>query len=1152
MNDVIVAGSGGGCFRAGTQVQLEGGKTISIEKIAVGDSVIAFDEHGNLHLAKVLKVHYHADPQPIMRVKYWRGEMSGVTPNHWVVNQYDAFAEIGRLTSEDALVDGMGHLRPIISAEIIGFEPVWNLTVETHHTFIADGIRVHNGGHRERFPVVTGSGGGGSRKGGGRAPREAPDTLQSKAMVSILDLIGEGRIGGLVDGAKSIFFDDTPLVSAAGTSNFGGVTWEAREGTPDQLPIQGFGQIETPYNISVKVTKNSPVVGTITNPNADRVRCVITIPSLWKQDMNTGDVNGTSVSYSFEVSVNGGPYSVLEAFTLKGKSRSRYQRSHTFALPKTGPGGIPATVWSIRMLRLTDDSTSQALSNETWFDTYVEIVDSKLSYPNSALVGVTIDSEQFSHIPTRSYLVKGLYVQVPQNYDPATRTYSGVWSGAFKIAITSNPAWILYDLLTNERYGLGRWIKPNMVNKAALYQIGKYCDEPVPDGFGGTEPRFRINTAIQAQGEAYKLIADICSVFRGMAFWSGSMVGFMQDSPTDPSMIYSQANVVDGMFNYTGSAKKDRYTVVLVQWNDPDRNYKRMIEYVEDEELVSRFGVRKVETIAFGCTSRGQAHRVGKWMLYTQRYSEMVSFKVGVDSMMVVPGEVIKINDPWRGGARFGGRLKSATLNTATLDSPVEITGAGAKVAFVMPDGGLEERTINEDSGSCDVVSWSDPLPEVPLVNAMWSMSDPTLQPMLARIVNIVQDSATQFTITAVEHHPQKYASVEYDVKLDPINLTRIPSRPPRVTNVVAVTELYRLNSAAFSARIAVSWTLPATASSAVVEWRRDGENYKQAEVSGVGYDIENVPAGTYTIRVFAKNALGISGESVTVTHEVESSGTAPDVQNLRMNPSFAGKDLPIAWDEVPSATAYIIEIRDAGTNALIRTEQTSLASYTYTYAKNASDGGPRRSLKVAIKAVTLIGESANWTAATFSNPAPEAPSGVAVEAGPGQVGISAMRPTDDDLAGMIVWMSQDPEVPMTSGNLIYQGTDNAYMKTGLQPGVTVYFRVAFYDHFGTDGIIPSSSVSATPTATGGVVVVQELPASPNDIDGELAVFLDVPDVTVRGLYGWDGSEWIRTNSLLDGSVTTDKLAPEAVDFTKLAVGAVQAKNLALKKHFIY
>lgn len=1063
ISTIAGAGGGGGCFRKGARIQLEHGKTVAIEELKVGDEILAFDALGDIHVAKVTKCHYHSDPQPILHIKFWGGE-TFITPNHWVLNQYNAFVEMGNLTIHDALMDGMGHLRPLIDAKFIGYEPVYNLTVEPHHTFIADGIRVHNGGHRERYPEVAGAGGGGGGKSSGssRPAVEDPDSLQSRAMISIIDLLGEGQIGGLVDGAKSIYLNDTPIQNPDLSFNFSGFNWDYRTGTQDQLPIEGYADVETPFTVGVQVKTTTPCTFSVTNPNADAVRVLTTIPSLISQDTSTGDIHGTSVQYKFSVSTDGGPYIDVPAaitnivggtwaqepvtgswiatkvptatygigatvyaygtydttgtikvqpqrwngtawenygsektlnvsrregtsvvggvfswvtkllgtsyiyesdklyieaantdklrfvvtgktatynsyvdpdtgipvygdmeirtsgdvqsltgtpvVTISGKTRSRYQRAHVIKLPK------PGVTWNIRMTRITSDSASSTLSNDTYLDTYVEIVDSKLSYPNSAYIGITIDSSQFNQIPNRAYLVDGLYIQIPSNYDPVARTYSGIWNGTFKTAVSNNPAWIMYDLLTNKRYGLGQFLQPSQIDKAKLYQIGKYCDDLVPDGFGGYEPRFVINTQISGQAEAYRVISDISSCFRGMAYWAGGMAGFTQDAPTDPSMVYSAANVIDGLFTYTGAARKDRHSVALITWNDPKNGYKQHIEYVEDAELVQRYGVRKIDMVAFGCTSRGQAARAGRWLLYTEKYeSDMVSFKVGQDSAMVMPGEVVKIHDTTRSGKRMSGRIISATEVSVVLDSAVTLAEYNAVLSIRLPDGSFADRTLINGPGVTSVLHWSSPLTVIPDPNAIFIVAEPNLQPQLARVIGISQEQdKNEYTIIALEHNASKYGAIENDLKLEVAKTSVIGLVPIPPTNLALSDTIYK-SGPTIATKLIVSWDdSQPSLRGWTVRIKRGNDNWIDYESGTPHFELPNVSDGdTYSVQVFAVNFLGkASTTGPSGTHIVVGKSLPPtDISDAYVN--YNDRGVVLFWRRVDDVDLSCYEVRD-------------------------------------------------------------------------------------------------------------------------------------------------------------------------------------------------------------------------------------------------
>ena len=929
----IAGAGGGGCFRKGTPVQLQHGKTIPIEQLKVGDEILSFDEKGDIHLAKVTKVHYHADPQPILRVKYWNGVVE-LTPNHWVLNQYGAFSEAGRMTIHDCFVDGMGLLRPIIDAELIGHEPVYNLTVEPHHTFIAGGIRVHNGGHRDTYPTIAGAGGGGGSKSSSRVAVEDPDSLQSRSMLSVIDLLGEGQIGGLVDGARSIFFNDTPMYNSDGTANFQGVSWDFRDGRHGQQPLgANFGAVETPVPLSVQVKKDMPAIFTVSNPNADAVRIAIAVQALMRQDKKTGDIHGTSVQFRVEMSLNSGAFQDMTGtLTISGKTRSRYQRAYRLALPRTTTGGQKVTLWTMRVVRITADSTSSALNNDLFVDSYSEIVSSRLTYPMSAYVGITIDSAQFNSIPTRSYLVDGIYVRVPNNYDAGSNTYKGVWDGGFKMAVSSNPAWILYDILTAKRYGLGQYISEDMIDEAKLYQIGKYCDELVPDGNGGWEPRFRINTAIQSRVEAYRVVTDIASVFNGMAYWNGNMVSFTQDAPSDPTMVFTPANVVDGMFNYTGSSRKDRHSVINVSWNDPLQNYKQVVEYVEDAELIQKFGVRKADTVAFGCTTRGQANRVGRWILYTESYqSEMISFEVGIDTATVMPGDVVLIHDTQKAGKRVGGRLKSCTATSATLDFPVDVQ-ANSTISIRLPDGKFAERTLF-GAGMQSTVSWGTPLPAMPVANAIWLISSSSLEPIQARVVALSQSQTPgNIGVTCLSHNPSKYDAIEKGLKLEQMNTSLLDYKTVATpTNLVVAESPYEVAPGLLGLTLDVSWTGSATTYE--VRWRRTGTyqtNWAVETTSTPSIRLENILAGAYTFEVVGVNSFGARSPKASIVYTPVGRTAAPgDVPNFKV--TKRSTDLQLTWSPVMDIDLLGYEIRvgdswDAGEVVITNYAGTMLA----------------------------------------------------------------------------------------------------------------------------------------------------------------------------------------------------------------------------------
>lgn len=807
---------------------------------------------------------------------------------------------------------------------------------------------------------------------------EAKDTLRSRATLNMLDLLGEGPIGGLVNGTRSVFFNDTPLQNADGSFNFQGVGWGFVNGQNDQLP-SGLGApqssyVTTPYNVGAQVKYNQPSTFTVDNPLADAVRVIVNIPSLSVTNTENGDTNGTTVQYKFQMSTDGGPFidSSLGVITISGKARSKYQRAHMIWLPK------PASRVSIRMVRITPDSTSSYLANDTYLDSYYEIVTLNMSYPNSAIFGFIIDSAQFNSIPNRSYLVDGLYIKVPTNYDPVTRTYTGVWNGSFKLAVSNNPAWILYDLLTNKRYGLGNYLSPAQVDKAALYSIGRYCDEMVPDGFGGMEPRFTLNTVISSLGEAYKVVSDITSVFRGMAFWSGGVTGFTQDAPTDPTMIYGAANVVNGLFNYTGSARKDRHSVVHVTWNDPSENYKKKVEYVEDPDLVAAYGVRKLDTLAFGCTSRGQAARVGKWILYTEKYeSDFVTFKVGIDSAFVLPGNVIQIQDPNRAGKRFAGRLLDCSITSASLDAPVKLTGTNTTLSMMLPDGTFVDRVVQQGAGDHQVLTWSVPLTTMPVDNAMWLVSEENLVPILARVVSVAQGTEPgMFEITAIEHNPSKYDAIEQGLTLQErptsildANFVQIP------TNLSVSESIYKAAPGVIANKIFISWFSDSTVFEVTYQ-NISPENLsnpvKVRVENALSMEILNAQLGAYYITITGINPLGKRSTTVTYTYQCVGKQTAPtSIASFSANPSK--QDISLEWSLINDIDLKNYEIRQCATPGQAwDNAKTILQTTSGTYALNPLTAG---AYEWIVRALDTSGHySANDARASLTVTAPNTP----------------------------------------------------------------------------------------------------------------------------------------------------------------------------------
>lgn len=784
------------------------------------------------------------------------------------------------------------------------------------------------------FPLPIAGASGGSKSPS--VPREDPDNLQSSAYVNIIDLIGEGQIGGLVDNVdgdsltekeKSIFFDGTRLRHTNGELNFANVSWAERVGLQRQDYIEGFGEgVETPFYKNVQLKSGIPSAFTVSNPNADRVRIILAVNSLLSTDRTSGDTYGTSVEFQIKLSVNNGPYEILANKKITGKTTSRYQRSFSFDLPKKKADGTPITAWSFQITRTTPDSNSSYLQNTTFFESYSEVELTKFSYPNVALVATRFSSETFSSIPKREYLVDGLLIKVPSNRNK-DGSYTGPWDGTFKLESSSNPAWILYDLLLSKRYGLGEYITPEMIDESRLYVIGQYCDQLVDDGFGNKEPRYTINCVINTRVEAYDLIVDICSAFNGMAYWAGHMVGFTIDAPGTPQMLFNNTNIV-GDFSYQGTSNKDRHSVAVVTWNDPNDDYKQVPEVVEDPELIERYGIRKTEVMAFGCTSRGQAARYGRWLLYSEhQQSETITFNVGIDAALLLPGDLIYVQDRDRAGKRFGGRLLDCTAKQAVLDDLVDF-GEFTDLTLVirLEDGSLAERviashtkktvTVSGHTKEVTVVEWAEALTVMPVKYALWIIKAAELQPVIARVVNVAQgEEKGTYNITAVPHNPNKYQSIENDLMLDVPPTSILNSRnqePP--ASVEIKSEIITTQNVA-KTRLVISWKEAKNAARYEVEWKRnDGNWVKLPQTTSLSIEVEDVYAGAYTARVVAYNLFGArSYPKYSTSTDVKGKvGKPTNVLSLTTTPLLFGMKLDWVYPAGNSDLSHVvIEVSD-------------------------------------------------------------------------------------------------------------------------------------------------------------------------------------------------------------------------------------------------
>jgi hypothetical protein len=749
--------------------------------------------------------------------------------------------------------------------------------------------------------LIAGAGGsggfgkGGSKGGGARTPTTARDSLDSRQYAQLVDLVSEGEIGGLKDGFKSIFLDNTPLQNPDGSFNFQNVTVYTRNGTQNQDAIPFAGAIEDERGVGVTVRNDGPVTRTITDSQTDAVRITITVPRL-EFITNEGDTVGESFRLQIQIQYNGGGFSTVIDDTVSGRTGDPYQKAYLLGLT----GAFPVDV---RMVRISGDSNDLRRSNEFTWTSYTEIIYSRLAYPNSALVGIRIDAEQFNSIPQRSYLIRGIKVAIPSNATVdqinGRLIYAGIWNGTFGAAQwCSDPAWILWDLLTSSRYGLGEHLDTTQLDKFSFFSASQYCNEIVPNGFGGFEPRFSCNVNIQTSEEAYKLINDMCSVFRCMPYWAVGSLTVSQDKPVDPSYLFTLANVSEEGFSYSGSSLKTRPNVAVVSYMDlalRDITY----EVVEDAESIAKYGVVKTELSAFACTSRGQAHRIGEWLLYSERYEgETVTFSTSVDAGVIVrPGQVISIADPVKAGARRGGRISSATTTAITVDDATGLSTPGT-ISAILPTGTVELRTVQSIAGA--VITVTSAFTVAPGANSVWVYETSNIQTSTWRVLGIAEQDGSKYAITALSYNSSKYAYVERDQPLQQRDITDLNIVPAAPNNLTAIELLYDAGGIA-KAKLVVDWDSVEGVQEYRIRYRPLNGNFTDLRIKRLDFEILDTTPGVYEIEVYAVGAnLRTSVQPAFLTQQTFGKTAPPaDVENVSLIPGDQLSGV-LAWDRSP------------------------------------------------------------------------------------------------------------------------------------------------------------------------------------------------------------------------------------------------------------
>lgn len=810
----------------------------------------------------------------------------------------------------------------------------------------------------------------------------AKDTLNSKQYAKLLDLISEGEIQGLKNGNKSIYLDNTPLQNADGSYNFQNVTVVTRNGTQGQSYIPIAADVENEVPVNAAVTFAAPVTRTISTNSVNAVRVTIATPSLQRFKKN-GDIKGSSYGLTIQIQYNGGGFATAVTDTVSGRSGDRFDRDYIIPIS----GSFPV---DIRVIRTTADSTDPQIIDAFSWSSYTEITYAKLGYPNSALVALQLDAEQFSSLPRRAYLVRGIKVSIPNNATVDSTTgrliYSGVWNGTFAATKqwTTDPAWILWDLITSTRYGFGDHVSASQLDKWTFYSASQYASALVPDGFGGYEPRFSCNVNIQTQEDAYKLINDMASVFRAMPYWSTGALTISQDKPADSAYLFTYANVSEEGFVYQGASLKTRPTVAVVSWlnlTTRDIDY----EIVEDDDAIKKYGVVTTEISAFACTSRGQAHRLGEWLLYSEWHeNEVVSFTASIDAGVVVrPGQIIEISDPMRAGARRGGRITSATTTAVTVDDATGLTlSAGATLSVILPTGAVETKAVTAISGN--IVNVAAAFSAAPNANSVWIFETSNIQTSTWRVLSVQEQDEASYAISALAYNASKYDYIERKVPLQQRDTTDLNIIPDAPSNLQAVEALYDSNGQAKS-KLVISWQAVSGVTDYLIRWKQDDGNWSSITQTRLDYEILDTSEGVYKIEVYSVGSnLRNSVNPASLTISAFGKTAAPvSVTGLSLVPIDDASAI-LSWDrstelDVLLGGKVLIRHNVNATGAVWEESQEIVAaaagSQTQkqvpllggTYLVKFEDDGGRRSLVASTVAIGKPSPQPRFTVQTYA-----------------------------------------------------------------------------------------------------------------------------------------------------------------------------------------
>ncbi|EOX1529919.1 host specificity protein J [Vibrio cholerae] len=845
-------------------------------------------------------------------------------------------------------------------------------------------------------PVIAGSKAGESKP---YTPYEAPNDLRSIATARILIALGEGEFAA-VPNATEIFLDGTPLMSANGSMNFEGVKWDFRPGTVNQSYIAGFPAVESEIAVGVELTSDTPWTKAINDSQVSAAVIRFRWPALQEMKDN-GDVVGYSIEYRIDVSTDGGSFVTVATRSVTGKTNTLYERSTRVDLPA-------GNTRTIRVTRLTANQNNSRVSDAMFIVAITEVIDRKMRYPNTALLGIQFDASQFSNIPTVSVLAKMRKIRVPDTYDPETRTYSGIWSGAFKMAYSNNPAWVTYDLIVENRFSIGDKVGAQFVDKYELYKIAQYCDQQVPDGKGGTEHRYECNIYIATAAEAWQVLRDLSSIYRGMIYWMQSQMTVRADMPRDVDYVFTNANVIDGNFTYSGSDERVKYTRALVSYDNPDNNYESDVTSTYDNALQRRYGDNVVELSAFGCTRESEAQRRGKWAIYTNNNDRTVSFKTGMEGEIPSLGDIVAIADDLIAGSRIGGRIASVSADGKTITVDKEIAAeSGDKLLINLPSGKAESRTVVSSTGK--EIRVSTAYSESPAPFLQWTLEKSTLTHQLFQIVSArkADSESIEYEFSGVAYNPSKFDFVDTGARIEDRPVSQIPVGGMEAPEQVTIGQNVYVEQTMAVTVMTIGWSAVKNAVAYEVEWRKDyGEWVKLPRTGQLSIDVKGVYTGQYLARVRAVNSYDVASipKSSNLTDIVGKTGEPPKLAIFRTaSRPFA---IFLDWSFGPdSEDALYTEIEYAdnalGENAAF------LGSYAYPTSDHLMMGlaaGVRFWFRARIKDRTgNLGQWTDWTLGESSVDADEILSYLGGKIGEGELAPGLVEQIKDDVAEGIV-----------------------------------------------------------------------------------------------------------------------------------------------------